>query len=58
VPDPKHWWESDAYKQLSLTLRNRYLGSQVDDPNTGKVVDEPTRLVMLSEVEVWVAKRQ
>lgn len=58
VPVPKHWWESDAYKQLTLTLRSRYLGSQVDDPNTGTVVDQPTRLVMLAEVEVWVHKEQ
>lgn len=58
VPDPKHWWESDAYKQLSLTLLSRYLGSQIDDPNTGTVVDEPTRKVMLAEVEVWVHKKQ
>ncbi|MDQ0733269.1 hypothetical protein [Arthrobacter sp. B1I2] len=58
VPDPKTLWASNAYKQVSLTLLNRYLGSQVDDPNTGEVVDEASRLVMLAEVEVWIDKKQ
>lgn len=54
LPNPK----AAAYKDVSLTLLNRYLGSPVEDPNTGEAVDRPTGLVMLAEVELWVEKKQ
>ncbi|MDQ1053843.1 hypothetical protein QE394_001771 [Arthrobacter sp. SORGH_AS 212] len=57
IPDPKRFGPKPSYKEVSLTLVNRYLGSQVDDPNTTAAVDVPTRLVMLAEVEVWVDKK-
>ncbi|WP_232084778.1 hypothetical protein [Arthrobacter sp. SO5] len=58
MPDPAAWWTTKAsYNRVSLTLLDRYLGSQVDDPNTGEAIDTPTRLVMLAEVEVWVDKQ-
>lgn len=58
MPNPAAWWTTKAsYNQVSLTLLDRYLGSQVDDPNTGEAIDTPTGLVMLAEVEVWVNKQ-
>jgi hypothetical protein len=58
MPDPADWWVIKAsYNEVSLTLLDRYLGSQVDDRNTGEPIDTPTGLVMLAEVEVWVDKQ-
>ena len=57
VPAPL-WGTKPSYDRVSLTLLDRYLGSQVDDPNTGETLDEPTKEVMLAELEVWVESEQ
>jgi hypothetical protein len=55
MPDPK----ARGYDRVKLTVLDLYLGSPVEDPNTGEAVDPPTGLVMLGEVELWVqAKKQ
>lgn len=52
------WWTKPSFDRVKLTLLDRYLGSQVDDPNTGDTVDPPTKEVMLAELEVWVESEQ
>ncbi|TDK25848.1 hypothetical protein E2F48_11540 [Arthrobacter crusticola] len=57
-PPATLWRENPPYNRVSLTLVDRYLGSQVDDPNTGDTVDAPTKEVMLAELELWVEPEQ
>jgi hypothetical protein len=59
LPAPADFWAAKpTYDRVSLTLTDRYLGSQVYDPNTGEDVDVPTQKVMIAEVQVWIDTEQ